>query len=1038
MSNQLEIASSNKGLFNRNILLKNLNYGHKKVAKLLKDHFEKNQIKNPYLLTIKQLQALSEDDTIDYYVKPILEILGFKYVRNRQDSNAKYPDIWLFLNDPEDQSPQYLQKSNLTILEVKKYQIDLDVGKSNDRRKPPQQLNDYIKANIKYNSRKRWGILTNGFKWRLYCSDGIDKYIEFDIDHTLENNEELELFCLVFSPQSFIIDRERSDLLSNLQKESLDSWVYITTEIEERGNEILCILVNGFYESGFNLSAAKEAAYDTIFMLLFVLYIESKHLLPKGKLKYANVSLRNILHEINEVTLNEFDISKRLTELFSTFKLGKGILSPNYGGEHFEKIPEIRIKNIWLKKALELLTVFESDRAEIKFFDYSSLNVELIGNIYEYTLSLDFSILPSNKIEIKKLKKKSGTQAHSTGTTYTPPSVVKYLINESFPDKFSKLPFVCDPACGSGHFLIQALRYLSSNISFDLTGAESLQDHKLKICKKSIFGTDNNILAARLARLMLVIETTINSKAVEDFRMNIKNFDALLTPLKDNQWLAQFESKELLNNAGFDFVIGNPPYVRADEPGIGKIRKDILNSNQYKWLSKKWDMFIPFIELSYNLVKKTKGSVGLVVSNGITYAPYAKNCVQFLIQSQCVKFVSHFEKPFEKWAFPATCFVLDLSKNYINSERRIHKENSISKIDKSDIVKNPFNTQSKENLSKLVSKWNGFKFSNTCYISKGMVLNSHENLKKDINFIKSDLLSNCQNETHPVEFVDSEDVGFGNFRHKKKRYIEYGVGLRAPKNISRKTFPELHFDERILLGRSKNMNCSVYTDKEIIVSDNVLIIKRWVDLLGVENQQIKKKVNTSKVTSGIETDDVVTDRGILESVSDKVSYHLLIGILLSNFFNKWINSDKRHKHVIVPDVVSELPIPIKISRHIESKVYTFNLSFERVILEFEKLDPEECYEKLVNCIEQVVIKIQSLTSDSEIHSLKGYLNKLVELFYRPVSSSANANTAFDQKTVIRELLGIGTDRILKIQTHPKHPKKKLKVKTSTKKESSAL
>src|SRR5690606_20385976 len=128
------------------------------------------------------------------------------------------------------------------------------------------------------------------------------------------------------------------------------------------------------------------------------------------------------------------------------------------------------------------------------------------------------------------------------------------------------------------------------------------------------------------------------------------------------EWLRKFEDKDLLKSGGFDYVVGNPPYVRADEPGVEKSRKEIVTSGQYEYLVKKWDLFVPFIELAVGLVKATKGKVAYVVSDGITYAPYAEKCTTDLSESGHVRFVSHFSKAFEGWAFPATCFVLDYSE----------------------------------------------------------------------------------------------------------------------------------------------------------------------------------------------------------------------------------------------------------------------------------------------------------------------------------------------------------------------------------------
>lgn len=1004
MSSQFEIASTNKGLFNRGVLQKFISEEHASLAKKIKDYFNTEKNKNPYELTPKQLSNLSEDDTIDYYIKPILECLGYKYRKKLKDSSSSFPDVWLFLSDPEENSAEYLQRHNLTILEAKKYKIDLDLGDSRQST-PPEQLSKYIETNLESNSSKRWGILSNGYKWRLYSATfGIDKYIEFDIDHALENKEELELFCLIFSPQSFIINSKREDLLLKMHNSSLESWVQVTNEIQERGNKILIALANGFFEEGSSLEESKAAAYNTLFKLLYALFIESKHLIPKVSVAYHDISLRLLLHDLFEATLSEYEISKRLTKLFKAYHLGEDILPQKFGGEHFEIGVSIKIKNKWLRTALELLTVFSVDKNIIKFFDYSSLNVELIGNIYEGTLGLVFNE-KAKKVEIKKIKKKTGASVHSTGTTYTPADVVKYLISETFPKKFEQLPTVCDPACGSGHFLIQGLRYLTDAINPNLTNSTSYQQHKRSIALKCIFGSDINDLAAKLTRLMLVIETSEKGVSAADYRNNIKSCDSLLVKWKNSDnWVRQFKSSQLTKDKGFNFVIGNPPYVRADEPGQKDNRDRIVKSAQYKFLYKKWDLFIPFIELAVGLTKKTKGSVAYVVSDGITYAPYADECTRELSKSKNVKFVSHFTKPFLNWTFPATCFVIDQSTSCPFAERRIHQGNNTEVILKVEKTKNAFLNSDKEKAKGYLSNWPGLVLSDVFYISKGMCLHSDEKLK-NISFKKEDLLiENTADKDHPVRYIDNDDIDLGFIGTKKMKYIEYGPGLKAPLYVSRPTFPELHSDKRILLSRSKKGGSAAQADGDIIVSDNTIVLKKWSELIGVENRSIASKAKKHRLEKFVSIPELVNPRVIIEEVSELVSEKLVLGILISDFFMNWINGDKRHKHVISPDVVTDMPIPILIEGIKLSEECQYDLKFQTQIKKLEKINPEIRFSELVFHIENLVDAVIVQSSNREVKELcQRYLNRLVEMLYEPVVRGIVANE-YKTETILKAIV----------------------------------
>ena len=91
---------------------------------------------------------------------------------------------------------------------------------------------------------------------------------------------------------------------------------------------------------------------------------------------------------------------------------------------------------------------------------------------------------------------------------------------------------------------------------------------------------------------------------------------------------------------GFDITIGNPPYVRADAGGedqvlrekIKAMRQEIRDSDQYETLYEKWDLFIPFIERSYKLLKPG-GFTTLIVSDAYCHAKYALKSQEWFLNN---------------------------------------------------------------------------------------------------------------------------------------------------------------------------------------------------------------------------------------------------------------------------------------------------------------------------------------------------------------------------------------------------------------------
>jgi len=596
-------------------------------------------------------------------------------------------------------------------------------------------------------------------------------------------------------------------------------------------------------------------------------------------------------------------------------------------------------------------------------------------------------------------KSKKGTEAHSSGTTYTPGNVVQYLVNEAFsrvrPDSG---PTVYDPACGSGHFLVEAVRVLSKKIDVSVTSTDNLVDHSREIVTRFVYGNDKNELAAKLCRLMLAIETAKRGFPVVDLRKNIRSFDSLFVSPGDKAWNAEFGPGV---RDGFDYVIGNPPYVRADEPGQKDYRAEIKGSGRYTWLHKKWDLFIPFIEMGVKLVSKRSGVLAFVVGDGVTYAPYSEICIDELSKSGCVRFVSHFDEPFEGWAFAATCFVYDCL-NKKEAERRMHKGNDPAMINERDFVKNAFLSPRKAAIGTRKQAWDGLVLGDIAYISVGMVLNAHENLNPpNGSFKKSDLIIQADgpDKDHPVKLLENEDIVFGRLQVKKPHFIEYGPGLSAPEYIRRPTFPELHEGDRILLSSSYKGRAAARVDDCAVVSHCTIVIRRWLDLKKVDNRSIDKKAQECAKRFPGKAKDI---RKFLEEISKEISTDLLAGILNSNYFIKWVNDDKRHKYCVVPDVVSEMPLPFRPRNATafvrargadkKPKVRVDGLAFSRELDRLKKSDlsSSDTTAMVIDYIEEIARGLSRATSNQNVHMIEGYLDALVELLYTPLLAKDKA------------------------------------------------
>ncbi len=193
---------------------------------------------------------------------------------------------------------------------------------------------------------------------------------------------------------------------------------------------------------------------------------------------------------------------------------------------------------------------------------------------------------------------------HEQGRYFTPKNVVEYILDSigytsDNPDIRDKT--LLDLAGGSGSFLVHAARRLIDSYKSRTTGKIPTASVPLVIqkVKNLMFCMDINPFACYLAETNLLIQVIDLLKQVQEIgnlrecnidRFNIYNTDSLLLPKSENirfkllnpvldielSIISQIKNRTGKFTEGFDFIVGNPPYVRAEELGQLEYRKSIV------------------------------------------------------------------------------------------------------------------------------------------------------------------------------------------------------------------------------------------------------------------------------------------------------------------------------------------------------------------------------------------------------------------------------------------------------------------------------
>jgi hypothetical protein len=206
-----------------------------------------------------------------------------------------------------------------------------------------------------------------------------------------------------------------------------------------------------------------------------------------------------------------------------------------------------RLTNTALLQAVEALAVLPArGHTGRQRVDFRHLGAEELGSVYESLLELRPRWdLGERSFQLEQL---AGNERKTTGSYYTPSSLVECLLDSALDpllDEATALPTpeerkaalraltVCDPACGSGHFLIAAARRIAKRLAIEETDEleppiSAVQAAMREVVSQNIYGVDVNEMAAELAKVSLWLEAMEPGRPLSYLDSNIRVGNSLL------------------------------------------------------------------------------------------------------------------------------------------------------------------------------------------------------------------------------------------------------------------------------------------------------------------------------------------------------------------------------------------------------------------------------------------------------------------------------------------------------------------------------
>jgi hypothetical protein len=212
-----------------------------------------------------------------------------------------------------------------------------------------------------------------------------------------------------------------------------------------------------------------------------------------------------------------------------------------------EPLAGARLSNEALLGSVRALSLVKPrDGGAWRRVDFGNLGAEELGSVYESLLEL----IPryDDEQHAYTLETLAGNERKESGSYYTPTSLVECLLDsaldplldeacarETPAERVSTLLdiTVCDPACGSGHFLVAAARRIAKRIAAEETGESEPPDAVIRaalrrVTGRCLYGVDINPMAAELAKVSLWIEALEPGRPLSYLDQNIRVGNSLL------------------------------------------------------------------------------------------------------------------------------------------------------------------------------------------------------------------------------------------------------------------------------------------------------------------------------------------------------------------------------------------------------------------------------------------------------------------------------------------------------------------------------
>lgn len=523
----------------------------------------------------KSLLEIPSDDpatslTRERWLLPLFSILGYgrlQAARGLQAGGQEYPISHHF-----SMSPLHLLGCHVRLDQK-------TAGLRGAARVSPHGL---VQEYLNRSDEDLWGIVTNGETLRLLRDNAHVarmSYIEFDLLAMMETGaygDFAVMWMLLHATRMEAREgRVENCLLEAWARQSRDSGVRALDDLRSGVEAALRALGTGFLREASNaalragLQEGRLTAQDylnqlmrLVYRLIFLFVAEDRGIIPspspelmEGRERYlawySLSALRRARRRANDT--RHVDRWEGLKAVMPLLQEGSDALAlPALGSFLWSRdaLPDLmgaNLSNDALLNALRQLCFTTAPGGARVAVDWKNIGSEELGSIYESLLEL----IPSVSVGADEpflLIAQAGNDRKGTGSYYTPSSLISSLLDKALDpvirdavqgktarDAITALLNlkVCDPSCGSGHFLVGAAHRIARRLAALETGEEepspeALRSALRRVIARCVYGVDLNPMSVELCKVALWMESLEPGKPLSFLDHHIKCGNSLI------------------------------------------------------------------------------------------------------------------------------------------------------------------------------------------------------------------------------------------------------------------------------------------------------------------------------------------------------------------------------------------------------------------------------------------------------------------------------------------------------------------------------